>query len=66
MPRSYYEVLGRIVWTGGVWYVKRRLLPKPRRGRRRVVATRMGVGALVVVAIGGAILVAQRRGDDAV
>lgn len=62
MPRTSYELLGRIVWKGGLWYVKRRYLPSSGRGR---FAKRLGAGALVAAALGGAVVIAQRRGNHA-
>lgn len=61
MQRSFYEALGRTVWKGGIWYVKRRYMPVPRGPR---IAKRLGAGALVAAALGGVVLIAQRRGKQ--
>lgn len=65
MPSTPYEALGRAVWKGGKWYLRRRYMPTAKGGRLRTAAKRVGVGVLFAVALGGAIAVAQRRGDHA-
>lgn len=64
MSNAYYEALGRAVWKGGLWYLRHRYVPAPKSGRVRVAAKRVGAGVLVAAAVVGAIVVAQRHGDD--
>lgn len=48
-----YKVLGFIVWRGGTWYLRRRTRGAPRK---------VAVGAVIALALAGAI-VAQRQGN---
>jgi hypothetical protein len=52
-----YKVLGFAVWHGGKWYLRRTYLQKLPSARKSA-----GLTGLVILAIGGAIAVAVRRG----
>ena len=63
MSKTYYEMLGRAVWKGGVWYLKHRYMPARRGGRARVLAKRLAAGAAVAALIAAALAAVQRHGD---
>lgn len=65
MPRTPYEVLGRVVWKGGKWYLRHRYPRPPKESFVRVAAKRFAAAMLVAAVVAGVRAFVQHRGDHA-